>query len=202
MVQESFRHVPKVEKCSRSSVTNRLHSDPAFVFNCNKAKSRNYPFVVQTFGYWSVFIPHRADPTRGTFPRNTSISARRDAAIPDGDDESDSGASSEMFYPVSRQPPKTAWSSTDFLKEVATARDADAKGDFAVADDAKPEVDSVLAMNDTPILKYCRVYDCDDILDAFIVWLIAILHLRNGKINNKDFSGFICELFNWPKPTQ
>lgn len=129
------------------------------------------------------------------------MSARRDAAINDDDEESDSGASSEMFYPIPRQPPQKAWLPADFLREVSVAREADAKGADIAIDDLKPEPDPRTVSTETPILKYCRVYDCEDILDAFIVWLIAILHLKNGKIDNKDFSGFICDLFNWPRPS-
>lgn len=41
------------------------HNNPAFSFLCQKGKRSGMPFIVQQFGWWSVFVPHRTDPRLG-----------------------------------------------------------------------------------------------------------------------------------------
>lgn len=166
------------------------HSDPAFIYSCNKAKRTGYPFIVQTFGYWSVFVPHRQNPTLGTFPADTSSQARADASAADDDD---SGIeSSEVFYTA----PK-AVSSAEFDKEREAQRLADERGDDVAL--SRPQVTAKkLDADMLPIDAFCRVYDCETIIDAFLVWAIALLHIRKGVIDKTDISSFICKLLGWP----
>lgn len=149
---------------------------------------------MQQFGWWSVFVPHRADPTLGTFPADTTPAARAAAAIDatlddsqSGDDESsveisdDSGRSSALFDgPAAR----------------AAMRAADQRG----ADVAANRVRAARIPTSLPNEAFCRVYDCENIFDAWTVWAIALLHIRSGVVDHTDISRFLCSLFRWPHP--
>lgn len=178
-----------------------MRSDPAYLHNCNKAKREGYPFISMSFGYWSVFVAHLADPRRGTFPADTSLRARAEAAMPDDgdddaytDDSSDDAESSELFYPKA-QPALPA----DFDRERVADATIDRNGDDIAVDQANRAAQKG-PLGAKPNEDYCRIYDCETFLEAFIVWLIALLHTKRGVIDKTDLSVVICRLFRWDDP--
>lgn len=140
-----------------------------------------------------MFVPHRQNPTLSTFPADTSQQARADANVGNTNDDDDSGIeSSEVFYTA----PKPA-SSDEFNKEREAQRLADERGDDVAL--SRPQaMPKKLDADLLPIDEYCRVYDCETIIDAFLVWAIALLHIRKGVIDKVDISSFICRLLGWP----
>lgn len=180
------------------------HSDPAYLHNCNKAKREGYPFISMSFGYWSVFVAHLADPKRGTFPADTSLRARAEAAMPNDDDDNDAddfvgsslddAESSELFY-TTAQPALPA----DFDNQRAADAQVDKNGDDIAVDQSNRATQKT-PLGPKPNEDYCRVYDCETFLEAFIVWLIALLHTKRGVIDKTDLSAVICRLFRWEDP--
>lgn len=177
-------------------------SSPAFVAMCVKGQRSGSPFIVQQFGYWSVFVPHLADPTMGTFPVDTTLAARAAAAIPhitkftdaesDSDERSESDDIDDPAGDRKRKRKELSWT-TD------PANDArkDERGDDIAVDRTDGGLESA---RNYPTTDFCRTYDCESFLEAFTVWLIALLHIRKGVVGNVDLSHFTCDLLGWPHP--
>jgi hypothetical protein len=144
---------------------------------------------VQQFGWWTVFVPHRADPTLGTFPTDTTPAARAEAAIAVTDDESssDTGRSSSLFE-------------DDSVRRREAAHAADVRGDDVALNRAQLCASRI--PNSLPVEAFCRSYDCETFCEAWTVWAIALLHIRSGVVDRTDISYFLCALFGWPHPRE
>lgn len=174
------------------------HRSAAFTAVCHKGKATGYPFIVQQFGWWSVFVPHRTDPRfidPGTVwpppvlgPKPDARAKPRVAKFRDADDD-DTGRSSEVFG--------EAKPATDWKQEMEAIAAGDRRGDDIALD--APQLMSAKATDELPIPEYCRVYDCESFLEAWVVWAIWLLNVKRGVINNVDISPFLCDLLGVPR---
>jgi hypothetical protein len=88
----------------------------------------------------------------------------------------------------------------DWARHLKADAQASERGDDVAVDRASIEGDA--PTTDMPVPAFCRVYDCESFLDAFAVWLVALLHIRGGIVERTDLSRMICGMFGWPHPRQ
>lgn len=50
-----------------------------------------------------------------------------------------------------------------------------------------------------PNPKFIRVYEFETMLEVFVAWCIAVLHVNKGVIDNVDLSRFIRGILGWPE---
>ncbi len=174
------------------------HNDPAFAFLCEKAKRNGFPFIVQQFGYWCVYVPHRANPETGTFPANTTLEARAEAAAQRTQAEEVAAAAAAADEDSSDGESRAFDEDYSWQREREAANQADQRGDDISLD--RPAMKASRVPKTTHNEDYARVYDCETILDAYNVWSIAMLHLKSGMIDKKDISRMICDMYQWPHP--
>lgn len=192
------------------------HSDPSFARAIEKAKDNGYPFILQQFGFWAVYVMHTADPRLGTFPADTTMKSRKEAAMPIDDDDESDAESSELFHPTTTTAaakPSGIITDAEWNADLKSINEVDQSGyDIDINRQAEDEARTAVAAKKDPqkVAKpkeehnpdFDRVYECETFLDAFVVWCIALLHTKGGIIDNIDLSFVLCDLFEWPHPQQ
>jgi len=87
----------------------------------------------------------------------------------------------------------------DWKRELEAWKQADERGDD-VAMNRATAAGAARIPTDLPTPEFCRVYDCETFLEAFVVWMIALLHIKGGIIDRTDLSRTICSMLGWPHP--
>ena len=179
-----------------------IHRDIGFVTRFETARTLGWPFVVQQFSRFSVFVPHRRDPRLDYADvlrwraRSRQLMAQYNNSVRPVDE----GELNDLNDAMNRL--QMMGDEYNNANQLRAGDEADADPAYggrpggAVPPDSEAGV-----LRDYQTQQFNRVYDCKDALTAFAVWGLWFLQICNGVVDaDINMRQFLLDALEWVKP--
>lgn len=182
-----------------------VHRDAAFVQSFERARTLGYPFIVQQFSRFSVFVPHRRDPDAdvAAVQRWRAMSRRLRARFGTDTERLNDFAANEGDDDLAHAMGRLALIGDEYnnANELRANDEPDVDPTYGASPHgpAQETADGILLDHETQ--QFNRVYDCTTAISAFAVWALWLLHINDGVIDSEtSMRQFLLDAFGWIKP--